>query len=358
MDTRRFHKLLFDAVGRLMPPDGIAVCAVSGGADSMAMLHGLCEVNRMRRCGWILHVAHLDHHLPHDSSAMMAFVKQTATSLNLCCFTDCADVPALSKETGESIEETGRKVRYTFLERVALEVGAQAVVLAHHADDQAETVLHRVLRGTGLRGLSGMPERRPIRDGSEIEIIRPMLSLRRADARSYLQRRGLSFMHDATNDDIHAATRNRIRHEILPRVGASINPDVMTALVRLSKQAGGAIDVIRDAAAERFAESRLRDDDDHKSVVLDVSALRDLPRAIQSEVVILALEHLSEGFKFIGSERIEAVTELISGDGKLRNIQLPGGAIVQRRGKRLCFLGSRRGSSITEASSLTRNVQS
>lgn len=321
----------------------------------MAMMHGLYEINRMRKCGWTLHVAHLDHHLPHDSSAMMTFVQQAAASLHLSCFTDSVDVPALSREAGESIEEAGRKVRYAFLERVASQVGAQVVALAHHADDQAETVLHRILRGTGLRGLAGMPERRPIKEGSRIEIVRPMLCLRRTGARSYLQRRGLDFMHDVTNDDIHAATRNRIRHEIMPQVEKSMNPDVVTALLRLSRQARGATDIIRDTAVDWTEKCGLFDDMDR--VVLDVSELQGLPKAVQTEIVILALERLSQGFKFIGSERIEAVAELISCDGKLRNIQLPGGAIAQRRGKYLRFVRSGQSLSAVETPLSNRNAR-
>ena len=335
MDTRQFHKRLYDAARRLMGSGGGVVCAVSGGADSMAMLHGLHAVNRMRRCGWRLRVAHLDHNLPHDATAMMEFVRQAAASLDLPCDTERVDVVARSRSTGESIEEAGRKVRYAFLEHVATENGAAVVAVAHHADDQAETVLHRIVRGTGLRGLAGMPERRPIRAGSDIAIVRPLLTLRRQDCESYLRRRGLRFMHDATNDDIHAATRNRIRQEVLPLIERTINPDVATALVRLAEQAGRAAGVLRQIANEALAGILL--DSEAGSVCVDPGLFAELPRSVQTEIVVLLLERLGAGLGDVGFERIEAAADAAAGDGRLRRIELPGDVLVERRGARLRF---------------------
>ena len=335
MDTRQFHKQLFDAARRLIPRGSTVVCAVSGGADSMAMLSGLHAVNQMRRCGWTLHVAHLDHNLPHDSAAMMAFVRRAATAMELPCTTDVVDVIALSRASGRSVEEVGREVRYGFLHRVAHQVGAGFVAVAHHADDQAETVLHRILRGTGLRGLAGMPDRRPIEQGTAIQIVRPLLAMRRIDFTAYLQRRGIYFMHDATNDDVLAATRNRIRHDLLPQIEQTINPNVVAALVRLAEQADRAGRAIRELAQTALAD--LRSGSDEGEICLDATALALLPRAVQTEIVVIVVEQMGPGLRGLGNERIEAVADAAIGDGRYRRIELPGGLVVERRGRRLLF---------------------
>jgi len=374
MDTRQFHKQLFDAARRLIPRDAAVICGVSGGADSMALLHGLCAVNRMRRCGWRLHVAHLDHKLPHDSAAMMEFVRRAAAALELPCTTDSADVIARSQATGRSIEDVGREVRYAFLHRVARSLAAGVVVVGHHADDQAETVLHRVCRGTGLRGLAGMPQRRPILDGSDIQLVRPMLAMRRDDLAAYLQHRGISFMHDETNDDTSAATRNCIRHIVLPQIEQTINPNVVAALARLAEQADRAHQAMRKLAAEALENIRLSgsvrrmnrsgaptlpgvgDRPRGSSIIsetgfavepgeicLDADAFAGLPRALQTEIVVLAVSELGLPLRDLAAERIEAAADAGLGDGRRRRIEMPGGMVVERRGRRLRFIPSDRG---------------
>ncbi len=344
MDDRHYQKTLFDAARGLLPPEAIVVCAVSGGSDSTAMLHGLCDVNRLRRRGWRLHVAHLNHMLHADARKAGRFVEAAAAGLGLPFRCEAADVRARSQETGESIEEAARNLRYRFLKEVAVEAGATVVTVGHHVEDQAETVLHRIIRGTGLRGLSGMPERRTLGAGGGVELVRPMLGLRRADSREYLRRRGVEWVDDPTNADALAATRNRIRRELLPVLAAAINPDAAGALLRLSTLARGAVEVIRRSAEEAFEAARVSDD--AEAVVLSVSAIEGLPTAVQSEVILLALERLSVGLKSIGAERIEAAAELLRGDSALRTIQLAGGAIVEQRGPFLIISGAKQASAL------------
>lgn len=318
-----------------MPPKSVVVCAVSGGADSMAMLHGLHEVGQVRKRGWRLHVAHLDHGLADNAAVMRRFVQGTAAALDLDCTIEHADVAAAAAAAGESIEEAGRNLRYAFLERVARDAGAACVALAHHADDQAETVLHRILRGTGLRGLAGMPKRRPIREASDVEIVRPLLSFRREDCRAYLKQRGLGFVHDASNDNVHAATRNRIRHDLLPRIEQTINPQVVTALNRLSEQAGRA--VTPGPAPVSLILELLRLDAGAGEFSLDASRFARLPRALQTEVVLHVLRELGVGLKHVGFERLEAVVDAAAGDGRARWLELTG-AQVERRGRVVRFI--------------------
>lgn len=348
MDIRLFHRRLYESARDVLPPGAAVVCAVSGGADSMAMLHGLHEVNRRNRCGWRLIVAHLDHGLRADSAATREFVESAAATLGLAATTETTNVAALARRAKQSVEEAGRTRRYAFLGEVAEQHGTRYIVVAHHADDQAETVLHRILRGTGLRGLAGIPPRRRLHPKSDIRIIRPMLSFTREALHAYLRQRGVSFLDDPTNADPSAATRNYLRHEVLPRLARDVNPRVQQALVRLGEQARGASNAIRRAAraalhrAERAAEKRGRelagrfsDSDSTGTCVISVVPLRNQPATIQREAVVLLMSRLGWPRKSVTAERIDAVANMFRSDGRRRRVEIPGGWF-ERSGEWVC----------------------
>ncbi|MBX3393959.1 MAG: tRNA lysidine(34) synthetase TilS [Phycisphaerae bacterium] len=340
MDTRRFHKLLYEATVRLLPREAAVVCAVSGGCDSIALLHGLFRMNQLRKCGLHLCVAHLDHHLPPGSSAQMAeFTHRNAAGLGLPFYEERIDVPARSASTGESFEEAGRKARYEFFERAADQFNAKFVAVAHQADDQAETVLHRILRGTSLKGLAGMSESRRLRPDREIRIVRPMLSLRRSDVTDYLHRRDIPFMHDPTNDDTAVATRNVLRHALLPEIRRLINPNVDGALTRLAAHARHAADFVSETAAGLFDAAAACADCD--AITLRAAALSDASAAVLGEVVLIALRRCGAGLKAVSAERIEAVTRAVRPEIAHRIVELPDRMIAERRGKYL-FIKRRR----------------
>jgi tRNA(Ile)-lysidine synthase len=209
---------------------GPGVAAVSGGADSVALLRGLIAAG----VGPVT-VAHFNHLLRGaEADADEAFVRDLAARLGLECRTGSADVA--SAAAGDNLEATARRLRYDWLARVAADVGAGWVATGHTADDQAETVLHRLIRGTGVRGLRGIAARRAV---GSVEIVRPLLTVTRADVLAYLTDRGQPFRDDATNAD-PTFTRNRIRHELLPLL-RTFNPVVAAALARLAEQADAVI---------------------------------------------------------------------------------------------------------------------
>lgn len=335
MDTRLFHKLLYEAARRLIPREAAVVCAVSGGPDSVALLHGLQRINALRKSGWRLIVAHLDHHLPPGNSvAMVDFTRKQAEQLNLPFFAEAIDVPALARETGESIEEAGRKARYTFLRRAAEKFDARRVAVAHQADDQAETILHRVLRGTSIKGLAGIPEQREIEPGSGILIVRPLLALRRTNVLSYLNRRSIPFMHDATNDDASLATRNFIRNELLPLIRGRMNPSVDAALLRIGRHARHAADFIAATASAAFESAIEHENIDR--VELSVDVLSTQPQAVLSEIVVETLRRLGAPMKALSAERIDAVSAALHPAVEFRLVQLAKGLRIERRGRKLC----------------------
>ncbi len=209
-------------------PDGAPlVLAVSGGPDSVALLHGARTLVPTR--GWQLVVGHLDHGLRPDSAADATFVTDAADALGLPWRLRRTDVAADAAERGVGIEEAGRASRYAFLEEVAADLGPDALIAtAHTADDQAETVLFNLARGTGLHGLRGIAARRG-------RVVRPLLHARRAELRAALDEAGLRYRLDPTNDD-RSRSRARIRAEVLPALEA-LNPAAVEAIVRFASLA-------------------------------------------------------------------------------------------------------------------------
>ena len=196
--------------------------ALSGGADSVALLHALAASARER--GLPLHAAHLDHRLRSDSGDDAAFCRELCERLGVPLVTAGADVAGRAAREGLGLEEAARLERRAFLRRVQRQAGASAVALAHTRDDQAETVLMRVLRGSGRSGLAAMRARTR-------HFIRPLLDVSRADVLDYLAAHGLAWREDPSNRDLRF-TRNRVRHELLPYLERHFNPRLRETLAR------------------------------------------------------------------------------------------------------------------------------
>lgn len=210
---------------------GRVLLAVSGGADSLALLRATQAISD--DLGLELIVAHFDHSLRSESAADAEWVSTLAMSLGIRCVTERGDVKDASEKTGRGIEETARRLRYEFLVRAAERCGAPFVATAHTADDLAETVLFHILRGTGLRGLRGIPPRRRL--SRNVTLVRPMLEVTRVEVEDYLQMIGQPFLHDPTNAGLDF-TRNRLRNAVLPQLREAVNPRLDDALRRLSRQ--------------------------------------------------------------------------------------------------------------------------
>lgn len=272
--VRRLPDIVHDNLARL-GGNGPGVIAVSGGADSVALLRAIVEV----KPDATFYVAHLNHQLRgNDSDGDADFVKQLCP--HLPHFIESADVGRAAEERGENLEATARRVRYEFLLRVAKETGSAWIATAHTQDDQAETVLHRVIRGAGLRGLRGIAA---VREFSGVQLIRPMLDVSRRDVLEYLADIGQAWREDSSNID-PAFTRNRIRHELLPLL-RTFNPGVASALSRLSEQANEAF--IESDARSRQLLQRMEKPRAGATIVLDPTlTTADLPQLREMLVVI------------------------------------------------------------------------
>jgi tRNA(Ile)-lysidine synthase len=265
------------------PPDAwrdlTVLVAVSGGADSVALVRSLAAIRAPgpgRLC-----VAHFNHGLRGaESAGDEAFVVELCRQLGLPCEVGHA-AAALADAPGATLEEAARDARYEFLRHTAERLGARYVVTAHTADDQAETVLHRVIRGSGVAGLCGIGRTRSL--GPAVTVIRPLLGVRRSQLLAYLAELSQPYRDDSSNAD-RQFTRNRIRHELLPRLAADFNPGVVDALLRLATLAGE-MQAVVDAQVNALA-ARCVHEDGPGAVRIERSALTAEPPYVVRELLI------------------------------------------------------------------------
>ncbi len=299
-------------LARAWPPeawrDVTVLLGVSGGADSVAMLRAMAALKAEgpgRLCA-----AHLDHRLRGmESAADGAFVTELCRRYAIPLETGVADVSALLGDSSNGVEAAARNARYDFLRRTALRLGARYVVTAHTADDQAETILHRILRGTGMAGLSGMARARPL--GADVTLIRPLLGIRRAQIIDYLEGLGQSYRQDSSNLDVRF-TRNRIRHQLLPSLAEDFNPGVVDAILRLGSMASEAQTVI-DAVVSDLAD-RCVWREPSGAILISVPKLGAQPRHLLRELLIATWREQGWPLQSMGFAEWDLLADMLSVD--------------------------------------------
>lgn len=228
------HVLNLIRSNKLITKNDNIVIGVSGGADSVALLNILHNINQTTTAGFSIHVAHLNHKLRgKESDEDTAFVKQLAHKLNIKVFITEIDIKKLANSTSLSIEECARNERYNFLKSCAKELGTANIAVAHTADDNSETILQRLIRGTGILGLGGIKLKRPIAYGSEIHLIRPLLYTWKKDIIAYLDEKEIAYREDSSNLK-KEYYRNKIRLELIPFIEENYNNQIKQALINLS----------------------------------------------------------------------------------------------------------------------------
>jgi tRNA(Ile)-lysidine synthase len=320
---------------RLFAPQEHIVVGVSGGSDSMALLHGLAELARGEGAGWRLHVAHLNHRLRGAEADRDAeFVLRSAEALGLASTIASVDVAGPGEGRSGGWEESARRRRYEFFERVCLQQEAAVVAIGHHADDNAETILHHIIRGTGFRGLRGMLPRRELREGSPVHLVRPLLGFRREELAEFLERRGIACRVDSTNADLHH-TRNRIRHQVMPLLSEAVNPQAVEALLRLGAQARLMETFLLESAERLLAAHVARRDEG--VLALSTRGLEAQPRILQLEMLRLAIVGFGLGERSLGFSHLSRLADMLHGRAGDSHAQLPGGLRVSREKEHLVF---------------------
>lgn len=326
---------------RLLPGGCAVLAAVSGGADSVALLRFLVAERAETGHPAGLAVGHVNHGLRGaDSDGDAAFVKELAAGLCLPFFEETVPPGALGDAgvaaSSRSLvpEDLARRVRYQALGRLAMEAGAGLIATAHTADDQAETVLFRMIRGAGLRGLAGMASRARVQG---VRVIRPLLDVTRDQVLSYLARRGLSHRDDASNANL-GATRNFLRHEILPRLERRVNPGLRRGLLRqadLFRELDGYL----EAEARRVLPEILVKREEGK-IVLDAERLVSYPKLLRSYVFRCALNDLDGVAREVLATHVDVLHSLAA-DRVGRSADFPMGVTVRRERGRIILTAGR-----------------
>jgi tRNA(Ile)-lysidine synthase len=291
---------------------------VSGGADSLALLIGLQGLATTEPLELV--VVHAEHDLRSEAVTDREFVSDMAKRLGLPVYWRRLPVSV----AGDGVEAAAREARYRYFAEVAGVIGARHVAVAHTADDQAETILHRLLRGTGLTGLAGMPRARELATG--IALIRPLLAVRRQQVRDFLRGRGACWLEDSTNADVRYA-RNFIRHELIARAEDGPYPAATAAVIRLGGQAARYSAALEDAAGEMLetASSSLGS----HVVVLRPGGLVRRDPLLLAEMFTLLWRRQGWSRQAMTAAHYERLVDFIR-DEDPSSCDLPGGIRVQR----------------------------
>jgi tRNA(Ile)-lysidine synthase len=300
----------------MIPPSSRVIVGVSGGPDSMALMHVLHALSL--ELDFQITVAHLDHSLRGDSALDAEFTARAAAELGLHCSTKRLDVKSIAKQQSVSLEEAGRIARYEFFSDLAQEVNASKIATAHHLDDEIETHFLRIFRGSSLQGLQGI---RPMRG----PIIRPFIRTTRSEILDFLNCEGIEFRLDPTNLE-ERTDRNFVRNRIIPIVQVRF-PSFRTTLARtmdLLRKEEGLIDSLAGRLYDESARSH------EHGLSLKIAPLREAPSVLVSRVILSALYQLFGPQIRIGRIHVDGVESLIRCEKPSGQETLPGRILVQR----------------------------
>ncbi|MCK5260374.1 MAG: tRNA lysidine(34) synthetase TilS [Candidatus Omnitrophica bacterium] len=309
------------------------IVGVSGGSDSVALTHILHALQY--ELGFHLHMAHYNHHLRRSANTDQKFVEALAEKLNVPCSVGHWKNPKALKKG--SIEEAARKHRFHFLNHLAKKINARAVVLAHTEDDLAETVLMRILRGTGLQGLRGIL---PIRELDNVCFVRPLLNIKKDNILAFLKRKNISFRIDPTNHQTKFF-RNKVRIDLMPLLAKKYNHNIRGLLTNLANNAGTDFDYLENQAKKLF-EKHTKCDSDKTNVRINLKVFGAQHPALKRMLVRLGIQQLKGNTNRLTLTHFREIEDLIQNRPKGTIVNLPQG-ISARKDIRYLLL-SRNGS--------------
>jgi tRNA(Ile)-lysidine synthase len=302
----------------LCPNGTRLLIGLSGGSDSVALTLLLQE--RAEQDGFsVVSLAHLNHRLRCTAARDERFCREFAERVGLPITVESIDVGSYAQTQRLSVEDAARRLRYDFLHRVAESVSADRIAVGHTRDDQAETLLLKLIRGAGLTGLGGIYPRRGI-------VVRPLLDVGRADLRRHVELRGHSWVEDETNENL-GNPRNRIRHRVLPELDLTAGASSVPAIARAAANGREDGQWLDELADRRFDAMVVRG---NAGLEIDVSALMTEPPPLRRRVVLAALR-LAAPNREIGLDHVEAALEVAAGESA--GVDVPGARVELRRGK-------------------------
>lgn len=299
--------------------DHSLILAVSGGPDSLCLLHLLCQGAFFSPENLI--VAHLNHGLRKSAHDEAAFVKDFASNHNVRSIIKKCDVAALARNEGLSVEEAGRQARYHFFAGVAHDSGAKYVLTGHNADDQVETIVMHLLRGSAMTGLRGMQISSPLPDSPDLTLIRPLLQVRRSEIEAYCVEHDLVPVIDESNQDT-TFYRNRLRHELFPLLD-EYNPGIRERLQEMAIILNDDDSLLDELVGREW--ERLFIDKGSGWLTLDRMGWHSTPIGLQRRLVRKAIHTLLPNLRNVGFRTTEQAREVASGAHVGSKSSLPAG---------------------------------
>lgn len=312
---------VLDTINRykMILPEEKIVLAVSGGPDSTALLYLMCELQEELNCSF--HIAHLNHQLRGDESdADAEFVAGLASKLNIPFTIESLDVKKMITSK-ESIESGARRIRYDFYEKVLSNINANKIAQGHTSDDQVETVLMRLLRGSGAHGLRGIP---PIRDG---KYIRPIIEISRKEIDEYLQSINITPRWDSSNLSTEYY-RNKIRHELLPYLEEQFSPNIRNGLQQTADILRADDEFLAEITRQRY--NLCAENVNYQTIIIDIPSLKKQHIALQRRILRLAIETLLGDLLRYDFDHISGLLDLVNYSSSGKAISLPRGINAEK----------------------------
>lgn len=287
------------------------VVGVSGGPDSMALLNALINIRKNSNFEFGITVAHINHMIRNEADEETKYVQNFCNKNNIECFIKKEKVEEIAKVEKIGTEEAGRKVRYSFFDEVAKKVNANKIATAHNANDNAETVLMNIIRGSGTSGLKGIE---PIREN---KYIRPLINSTRTEIEEYCEKQNLAPKIDKTNME-NIYTRNKVRNLLIPYIKENFNPNIITSLNRLSNLAANENNFIQKKVEESYKEVLIKEVLGNKElrgkkeIIIDLKKFNKLDLVIKNRLMLYTIVRVLGASKNIEKVHIEDLVKLCS----------------------------------------------
>lgn len=308
---------------RMLDKHDSVLVGLSGGADSVVLLHALVHIGQDYNLK--IYIAHIDHMFRgEESKGDMKFCLDMAESMGLTAFCEEKNIPRIAKEKGISSEEAARIERYEFFFRVARENSINKIAVGHTIDDQAETVLMRMIRGSGMSGLRGMD---PVKEMKGMTVIRPLIGVTRREIEDFIREQGVKYRHDSSNEEV-VFTRNKVRHELIPYLEDRFNPNIKEVLVNMAENLRAEDDFLDKFSSRKFKIMSKKNRSGDISV--DMGKFKKQPAAIRKRIVRSALRELKGDLRRFTYQHWKEIEELLGARPVNSIVDLPGGIDIKK----------------------------
>ncbi|MCA9400471.1 MAG: tRNA lysidine(34) synthetase TilS [Candidatus Omnitrophica bacterium] len=312
---------------KLVKKNDLVLIGLSGGMDSVCLTHMLKTLQY--EFGIHLHAVHINHNLRKSSAKDEAFCKKLAGALNIPF--SARKWPKNQQLKKGSLEEHARHFRHQVFFNIAEKINASTIALAHHQNDLAETVLMRIIRGSGLQGIASIQPNRMIEG---MQVIRPLLALTRDEIQAHVQEHKLSFVVDESNDDL-SFTRNKVRHRLIPFLQNEFNPNIQKTLSNLAENAAADYQHLQINALAVFNKITIKKT--RALVEFDIEALQRKSTSMQRQLMRLAIAYLKGNTNQLTLLHIKDIEDLYKDSPKVKMVHLPVGIRILAKQKKLCF---------------------